>query len=90
MDVQVFSAKSGDLIRTVVVPEPEPVPSDPWADLRAERDHLLAASDPRALPDFPQTEASRAAWLAYRQALRDLPDVTSDPLAPVWPEPPQG
>jgi len=27
-------------------------------------------------------------WLAYRQALRDLPAVTSDPFNPTWPEAP--
>lgn len=70
-------------------PAPYTAPStDPWPDLRTERDRLLLASDPRALPDYPQTAAERAAWLAYRQALRDLPGQTSDPMAPVWPQPP--
>lgn len=76
-----------------VASDPAPhLASEPWADLRAERDRLLRMSDldPRNLADFPQTPAARDAWLTYRQALRDLPDVTSDPLAPVWPEPPQG
>ncbi|MBJ2154091.1 hypothetical protein JC607_25000 [Paracoccus sp. IB05] len=68
------------------------VSPDPWGHLRDERDRLLRVSDlnPRNLADLPQTEAARDAWLAYRQALRDLPDVTSDPLAAVWPDHPQG
>ena len=28
-------------------------------------------------------------WVAYRQALRDLPANTKDPINPVWPEQPQ-
>ena len=28
-------------------------------------------------------------WVAYRQALRDLPENTEDPTNPVWPEQPQ-
>ena len=28
-------------------------------------------------------------WVAYRQALRDLPANTEDPTHPEWPEPPQ-
>ena len=80
--------------QTRVITTLEPVETvDPailWAALRVERDRMLAASDKYALPDFPQPAAKRTAWLAYRKALRDLPDVTIDPLAPVWPKPPQG
>lgn len=57
-----------------------------WDALRAERDRRLIASDRYALPDFPQDENQRAAWLAYRQALRDLPENTVDPCNPDWPE----
>jgi hypothetical protein len=55
-------------------------------DLRQRRDALLYATDWTQVPDAP---VDRAAWAAYRQALRDLPDNTVDPLNPVWPEPPQ-
>ncbi|ADO42383.1 tail fiber assembly protein [Ketogulonicigenium vulgare] len=53
--------------------------------LRAERDRRLAASDRYVLPDYPQSDEARVAWLAYRQALRDLPEATADPAQLVWP-----
>ena len=85
------SALAGE---TRIVTTMEPVETvDPailWSACRAERDRRLALSDKYALPDFPQPAATRTAWLAYRQALRDLPNVTIDPLAPVWPQPPLG
>lgn len=56
-----------------------------WAALRSRRDVLLASSDWTVLADTP---TNTAAWKAYRQALRDLPANTSDPLNPVWPTPP--
>lgn len=61
------------------------VSSDPWQQLRANRNMLLSASDWTQLPDAP---VDRSAWAEYRQALRDLPDQTTDPLNPVWPTPP--
>lgn len=59
-----------------------------WASLRAERNRRLAASDIRVLPDrwAQMTTATRAAWTAYRQTLRDLPEQITDPTQPVdWP-----
>lgn len=56
--------------------------------LREERDELLQETDKYAAIDYPLTGDSRAALEAYRQALRDLPANTEDPLAPVWPTPP--
>ena len=56
------------------------------ADARMQRDGLLTASDWTQLPDVPQ--ATRDAWAAYRQALRDLPDQPGFPATVVWPVPP--
>lgn len=57
-----------------------------WAALRADRNARLAASDWTQVEDAP---VNKAAWAAYRQALRDLPDQTSDPFAPAWPMQPE-
>lgn len=58
--------------------------------LREERFRLLSFSDIRVLPDrwAAMTDTQRAAWTAYRQALRDLPANTTDPTSPAWPVPP--
>lgn len=60
------------------------------ATARAERDRLLSVSDPQALPDYPHVDqAARDAWLAYRQALRDVPEQAGFPAAINWPEVPE-
>lgn len=56
-----------------------------WVMLRANRNELLASCDWTQVPDAP---VDQAAWAAYRQALRDLPNNTVDPANPVWPQPP--
>jgi hypothetical protein len=56
-----------------------------WERLRSRRDGLLRATDFRMVTDAPWDQAP---WTAYRQALRDLPEQTSDPREAVWPEPP--
>ena len=61
-------------------PDPLPEVAD---DMRARRDGLLFACDWTQLPDAPLTEAQRAAWRVYRQALRDVPETG------VWPNPPE-
>lgn len=62
--------------------EPDPAPA------RAERNARLAACDWTRLDDAPLTEEQRAAWAAYRQALRDVPEQPGFPLACEWPVPP--
>lgn len=57
----------------------------PWRELRSERNARLAASDWTQVAD---ATGDTAAWATYRQALRDLPDNTTDPENPVWPSPP--
>ena len=51
--------------------DPEEVPSEWWLErMRLHRDRLLAESDWTQTADAP---VDKAAWAAYRQALRDFP-----------------
>lgn len=60
--------------------------------LRSARDQKLGACDWRVMPDSPLTEAQRLLWVAYRTALRDIPQVVKRPLLSLddvpWPEEP--
>ena len=59
-----------------------------WFSLRFERNALLGRSDWTQAVDSPLTDAKRAEWRTYRQALRDLPANTADPTNPIWPSKP--
>jgi hypothetical protein len=56
-----------------------------WERLRLRRNALIAECDWRVVSDAAWDTTP---WVAYRQALRDLPDNTADPRQAVWPEPP--
>lgn len=56
------------------------------ADVRAERDAKLRATDWTQLPDAP---VDTSAWAAYRQSLRDLPAQANFPDIS-WPVDPDG
>ncbi|MBM2885663.1 phage tail assembly chaperone [Chromobacterium phragmitis] len=56
--------------------------------LRAERDQRLRACDWTQVQDAVLSADLKAAWAKYRQALRDLPDISTDPVQPVWPQQP--
>jgi hypothetical protein len=55
-----------------------------WAEVRDERDRLLAETDWWAVSDRTMT----AEQITYRQELRDLPANTADPLNVTWPTKP--
>lgn len=59
-----------------------------FATMRRERDRRLTACDWTQVSDAPLTDEQKTAWAAYRQALRDLPENTTDPANPVWPDKP--
>lgn len=66
-----------------------------WVDVRQERNVKLTGSDwivdpPADLPAsvVAEIDANREGWLAYREALRNLPESGEDPYGLVWPEPP--
>ena len=62
-------------------------PAPTWETTRQKRDELIKNSDWIFLPDV--TLKNKEAWLAYRQALRDLPQNFSEPSEVVWPQKPQ-
>ena len=57
------------------------------AEVRAERDTRLAASDWTQMPDY--NGVNKAAWATYRQALRDVPAQAGFPWDVTWPEMPE-
>jgi hypothetical protein len=59
-----------------------------WDILRSQRNNKLSACDWTQLPDSPLSTQEKEDWATYRQALRDLPDNTSDPDSPTWPTEP--
>jgi len=65
---------------------PAPAAEDDMAWIRGERDRRIAETDWTQLPDVP--EATRIAWQAYRQELRDIPQNYTDPLSITWPTKP--
>ena len=70
------------------VPEPEaPVypQRTPEEMARIQRNQLLFASDWAVLSDSPLSDAKKAAYLAYRQALRDVPEQNGFPDSITWP-----
>lgn len=56
------------------------------AEIRAERDRRIAASDWAMMPDAP---TDKEAWSTYRQALRDVPQQIPFPDNPIWPSEPK-
>lgn len=56
-----------------------------WRHVRSQRQVLLGSTDWTQLPDVPPD--IRTAYIAYRQALRDV-TTQPDPLAIIWPTPP--
>lgn len=83
----------GDVIELYQHADPQPTADElqaeidrleaaqPLVELREERNRRLAETDYLALSDATLSEDMRT----YRQALRDLPDNTSDPANPTWP-----
>ena len=61
---------------------------DPMELLRLLRNQRLAETDWVFSTDYHIPSELRKKWTEYRQALRDLPSVTTDPENPVWPEKP--
>ena len=59
--------------------------SDFAKEARAERNRLLTETDYLMMPDYPLDAEKKAAVLAYRQALRDVPEQEGFPRQIDWP-----
>lgn len=62
-----------------------PAPEGRMAYLRHVRDLLMGLTDWTQANDSPLSEEQRAAWAAYRQALRDLPAAYTGEGTIPWP-----
>ena len=54
-------------------------------EAREKRNALIAETDYMAMPDYPLDDEKKAAVLAYRQALRDVPEQDGFPRQIDWP-----
>jgi hypothetical protein len=59
-----------------------------WDLVRSIQRFYLAASDWTQLPDVPLSDGDRALWQAYRQSIRDIPQVYPDYHDVIFPKPP--
>jgi hypothetical protein len=66
---------------------PDATNEQKWEQIKLWRNLQLAQSDWTQLPDAP---VDKAAWATYRQALRDLPTLNTDPRLIELPTKPQG
>jgi len=87
-----WNGNDWEILKIPEVPKAlEPIPeekelTDPWEELRLQRNHLLVSTDYLFLRDYQDLTAEKETiWRAYRQALRDLPKNTIDPTMPEWP-----
>ncbi|WP_102394955.1 phage tail assembly chaperone [Enterovibrio norvegicus] len=59
-----------------------------WNIIRTRRDLLISKTDWTQVPDCPLSNEKKAEFLAYRQALRDIPQTYTNPDDVVWPTKP--
>lgn len=85
--------ESGNKIATTVEKIPQPTEEEKRAkkeaEVRAQRDSLIAKTDYLLAPDYPISAKDLEKVKAYRQALRDVPAQEGFPDNVVWPEEPK-
>lgn len=82
--------ESGNKIATTVEEIPQPTEEEKRkqkeAEVRAQRDSLIAKTDYLLAPDYPISAKDLEKVKAYRQALRDVPAQEGFPDNVVWPD----
>lgn len=58
---------------------------DQWNKVREQRNQLLKDSDWTQISDYDLGLENKEQWATYRQELRDLPEVQSNPFDIQWP-----
>lgn len=64
--------------------DPELFEEEKWEMIRIERDAQLNESDYTQMPDYELSNKDE--WANYRQQLRDIPKIFSNPESVVWPK----
>ena len=60
-----------------------------WREVRAIRDRKIAYTDYQILKSYEQGQTADPVLVAYRQALRDIPQNNADPFFITWPSIPE-
>lgn len=68
---------------------PEPTTEEVAAQVRAQRDSMIAQTDYLMMSDYPISEEDKTLLETYRQALRDIPEQEGFPSNVQWPVAPQ-
>jgi hypothetical protein len=55
-----------------------------WSKIREQRNQLLKDSDWTQISDYNLELENKEQWATYRQELRDLPEVQSNPFDILW------
>lgn len=87
-DIENYTVTNGELVRKPQSEIDEQLSDKVALEFRGQRDLFLSTSDWTQAADSPLTDAKKAEWATYRQALRDLPSTTTDPANPTWPTKP--
>ena len=72
-----------------IVEIPAPTTEEVAAQVRAQRDAMIAETDYLMMSDYPISAEDKALVETYRQALRDIPQQESFPSNVQWPVAPQ-
>ena len=87
-----YREKRGDDLSWAVEKVPEKTEEEKLQEAkdqaRAKRDSLLSSCDYFVMADYPASEEDKALVIAYRQALRDVPQQAGFPYEIEWPEKP--
>lgn len=75
--------------RYKLVEIPEPTTEEVAAQVRAQRDSMIAQTDYLMMSDYPISEEDKTLLETYRQALRDVPEQEGFPSEVQWPVAPQ-
>lgn len=72
-----------------IVEIPEPTTEEVAAQVRAQRDSMIAQTDYLMMSDYPISDEDKSLVETYRQALRDIPEQEGFPSNVQWPVAPQ-
>lgn len=81
-------AEEGGRVTITLHPEGHAPPAATEVEIRARRDRLLTECDWTQAADAPLTIVSKATFIIYRQALREITEQPGFPAAVVWPDKP--